>query len=561
MGVLSLSALLWAGRALADDADVGDTDPPVVIRSQVDTPDGVRTVVQIPAQRDAFITSAQPNANHGFADTLRLGYDASQYQAARLLIQFSLSSISMPAYIHSAQLVVYQAGVLPPGDAVMPYGAQYLKSGWAEGLITWNTTNNLGSANQPLSGIDNAAGWKTFDVSPAVRGWLSGAAVNYGLIISGDEGATRNRSRVFYSRQKPGYAPYLVVDYTVSCDTGLPVATINALPAFSPGTYLVTWGGYDVAPPGCTPTGIAAYDVQYRINGQTWVAWASATVATSRQFFYAGNDDYVEFRARAVDGAGNLQAFTDPQAATRVDTQPPASMMNGLPPFTIASAFTVTWRGSDNLSGIQSYDVQVRAGNGPWESLVENTTATAHLVTGAEPDQTYQFRVHAVDNVNNSERWPDDYQAVTTVLDHPITLIDPIQPPIVKPTDIVTDSFSLTWTSYTAPDIAINRYEVWARYQDNPWTLWQNAVRPCPTQCVGGPPGAGASTAITFTWLNQSLGGVPLGDGRYEFEILAIPAAGDSEPRTSIAEAVTYVDMADAIKARAYLPMIAHTAR
>ena len=548
LGVLSLSALLWTGRALADDTDIGDTDSPVVIRSQVDTPDGVRTVVQIPAQRDAFITSAQPDANHGFADTLRLGYDASQYQAARLLIQFSLGSIPMPAYIHNAQLVVYQAGVLPPGDAVMTYGTQYLKSGWAEGLITWNTTNNLGSFNQPLSGIDNIAGWKTFDVSQAVRGWLSGAAVNYGLVISGDEGATRNRSRVFYSRQKPGYAPYLVIDYTLSCDTGLPVATINALPAFSPGSYLVTWGGYDVAPPGCAPTGIAYYDVQYRVNGQTWVTWAGATIATSRQFFYGGNDDYVEFRARAADGAGNLQAFADPQAATRVDTQPPASTMNALPPFTIASAFTLTWSGSDNLSGIQSYDVQVRAGNGPWESLVENTTETACLVTGAEPDQIYQFRVHAVDHVNNSERWPDDYQAITAVFDHPITLIDPIQPPIVKPTDIVTDSFPLTWTSYTAPDIAINRYEVWARYQDNPWTLWQNAI-------------PGASTAITFTWLNQSLGGVPLGDGRYEFEILAIPNAGASEPRTSIAEAVTYVDMADAMKARAYLSIVVQNTR
>jgi hypothetical protein len=57
------------------------------------------------------------------------------------------------------------------------------------------------------------------------------------------------------------------------------------------------------------------------------------------------------------------------------------------------------------------------------------------------------------------------------------------------------------------------------------------------------------------------LGGVPLGDGRYEFEILAIPTAGNSEPRTSIAEAFTYVDMADAIKARAYLPIVVQNTR
>ena len=261
-----------------------------------------------------------------------------------------------------------------------------------------------------MDGVDNTTGWKTFDVTQPVRDWLSGAAANYGLLITGDEDPSHNRSRIFYSRQRPGYAPYLVVDYTLSCDSGQPVATVNALPAFSPASYLVTWGGYDVAPPGCAPSGIAGYDVQYRINGQTWVNWLSGTTATSRQFFYAGNDDNVEFRARAVDRAGNLQSFGDPQAATRVDTEPPTSTLDALPPFTIASAFTVTWSGHDNLSGIQYYDVQVRAGDGPWETLVEHTGQTSYPLTGAESGQRYEFRIHAVDNVNNSEPWPATYQ-------------------------------------------------------------------------------------------------------------------------------------------------------
>ncbi len=543
VGVLSLAALFWAGRVQAEDVDGGEADPPVVIRSQVVTPDGVRTVVQIPAQRDAFITSAQPDANHGFADTLRLGYDASAYQAVRLLVKFSLSTISVPATINSAQLVILQAGVIPPGDTGMNYGAQYLKSSWDEGLITWNTTNVLGSATQPLGGVDGVTGWKTFDVTQSVRDWLSGAATNYGLLITGDEDPTHNRSRIFYSRQRPGYAPYLVVDYTLSCDSGQPVATVNALPAFSPASYLVTWSGYDVAPPGCAPSGIAGYDVQYRINGQTWVNWISGTTATSRQFFYAGNDDNVEFRARAVDLAGNLQPFGDPQAATRVDTEPPTSTLNALPPFTITSAFTVTWSGHDNLSGIQYYDVQVRAGYGPWETLVEHTRQTSYPLTGAESGQRYEFRVHAVDNVNNSEPWPDTYQAFTVALDHPLAMLDPIQPGLIKPTAPVTDSFQLTWTAYAAPNVAINRFEIWARYQDNPWVQWQGNV-------------SGATRSITFTWLNQTLGAVLLGDGRYDFEILAVPATGNSEPRTSQPEATVYVDMADVIGVRAYLPAV-----
>ena len=136
---------------------------------------------------------------------------------------------------------------------------------------------------------------------------------------------------------------------------------MNPLPQFEPGQFEVTWTGYDVAPSGCKPSGIANYDIQYRINGGSWVTWKTRTTATSQTFKnYASNGQFVEFRARATDNAGNVAAYTNPQASTTIDTVPPVATVNPLPAVTVYPTFQVTWSGTDNLSGVANYDVEFR---------------------------------------------------------------------------------------------------------------------------------------------------------------------------------------------------------
>ena len=136
---------------------------------------------------------------------------------------------------------------------------------------------------------------------PAARcaAWVSGQETNHGVIVTGDETVSRNRSRVFATREVGGQAPYLQINYTANCDTIAPTATISPLPQWSPGGFRVYWTGKDTAPSGCQPSGIANYDIQYRINGNDWVDWKKRTEATD-QFFkdYAPNAAFVEFRAR-----------------------------------------------------------------------------------------------------------------------------------------------------------------------------------------------------------------------------------------------------------------------
>jgi hypothetical protein len=69
-------------------------------------------------------------------------------------------------------------------------------------------------------------------------------------------------------------------------------------------SFTVSWSGSD------GQSGLANYDVQYRdatTNGG-WITWKSFTTSTSATFFAAGGHIY-QFRSRARDNVGNLEAY------------------------------------------------------------------------------------------------------------------------------------------------------------------------------------------------------------------------------------------------------------
>ncbi len=95
--------------------------------------------------------------------------------------------------------------------------------------------------------------------------------------------------------------------------------------------------------------------------------------------------------------------------------KPPISTVRPLPPVTFTPAFTVTWEGHDNESGIWLYDVQVRTGeDGAWVLWKSMTTATSAVFTGTDGN-IYYFRSRATDRVGNRGEWPTAPQAWTTL--------------------------------------------------------------------------------------------------------------------------------------------------
>jgi hypothetical protein len=65
----------------------------------------------------------------------------------------------------------------------------------------------------------------------------------------------------------------------------------------------VTWSGEDAA------SGIAGYDIQIREDADgTWTVWLTSTMTLSAAFTGKSGHTYF-FRSRAVDSAGNLEAW------------------------------------------------------------------------------------------------------------------------------------------------------------------------------------------------------------------------------------------------------------
>ena len=538
LALLLLCVAVISAAVQADEVDNEDKRPdltgPVVV-SETRGPEGTNVVVTIPVAQDAFLSSANPSTAYGLWTTLRLGYDQTTFHALRFLLQWNMSSIPPNAIINNATASIYQTSVIPSGDVLAVQG-QYVTAPWNESSVTWNNANYLGGDITQVGDVNANLGWKSVNVTDIVRTWYSGARPNYGTILTADERDWQNRNRTFYSRQQPGYQPYVTVDYTVACDNVPPVATVNPLSSFKPASFNVSWGGTDYAPSGCTPSGISYYDVQYRANGGSWVSWINQTTAGSANFEGGQNGVFYEFRARAVDHAGNVQAWTATQATTTVDTQPPTATVNPLPEFTLSNNFVVTWGGSDNLSGIKWYDVQYKVGDGPWLLGLSEYTSTSFQVTGAQEGVTYYFRTRATDNVHNVAPWPSGAQAFTTVVTEPVSEILPFTPAILKPTAPITDRFIVRWQGFTAPGSSITSYQIFYQYNGGGWS-------PMGTY-------TGAELSATFIY--------PNGDGRYGFEAVATNSLGQTETRNFVAEEVMIVDLADAIVPEAILPLLAN---
>jgi hypothetical protein len=65
--------------------------------------------------------------------------------------------------------------------------------------------------------------------------------------------------------------------------------------------------------------------------------------------------------------------------------------------------FTVSWSGSDALSGLQSMNIQVRAGAGAWQAVASGL-GTSQDDVGLR-GHTYTFRGAALDRAGNTTPW------------------------------------------------------------------------------------------------------------------------------------------------------------
>lgn len=379
----------------------------------------LNTVLELPATADSYIASARPNQNFG-KDSLFLGYNVfgDNFGAERLLIRFDIANnLPANAVINSARLRLRLTFASPDSDAAMGTVLRRLASSWSETGATWNNEPSWTAIDDRTS-VGSTPDWYEWEIGAVVQTWVNGTP-NDGVEIIGDE-HIQERERAFYSRETTtGFFPRLVVDYTVQTDQIPPVVTVNPLPAFVGRNFTVSWGGTDAG-----GSGLAYYDVQYRVDGGDWVDWQTHVTATTDEFADGKNGRRYEFRARGVDNAGNAENYGDPEAATTVDTQPPTAQVNPLPGLVGDTHFTVSWSGDDHGgSGIAYYDVRFRINNGAWQIWQTQTTNTSALFA-APGDNLYEFEARAVDNRGMAEDFTGQPEASTIVN---------TQPPFVRP--------------------------------------------------------------------------------------------------------------------------------
>ena len=120
--------------------------------------------------------------------------------------------------------------------------------------------------------------------------------------------------------------------------------------------------------------------------------------------------------ASAYDMAGNWMAAGSWELV--IDKTAPESSMEPITPTQSSTAFVLTWAGSDNLTGVDYYELQQRLDGGAWtdypvaEPISEYVESMWYI---GEAGHSYEFRLRGVDHAGNVESYPATAEVATTI--------------------------------------------------------------------------------------------------------------------------------------------------
>lgn len=118
------------------------------------------------------------------------------------------------------------------------------------------------------------------------------------------------------------------------------------------------------------------------------------------------------------------------------ETTPPTVWVDALPAESDPGPIYVSWNGSDNLSWVVDYDVQVSLNNGAWTDWLLGTAYTGAYYAGAQAGDLVGFHARGRDLVGNQSEW--SVSVYTTLVDDvpPDAFMDALPPVTFSPIDL-----------------------------------------------------------------------------------------------------------------------------
>ena len=155
--------------------------------------------------------------------------------------------------------------------------------------------------------------------------------------------------------------------------------------------------------------GVIGYQLE-RCSGSGCSAFAQIAAPSATSFNDTGltaSTSY-SYRARAVDGAGNLGSYSSVASATTLapDLTPPTAPTGFTATATSASQVNLSWTASTDNVAVTGYILQrcLGAGCSAWTTIA-TPTGTTYSDTGLSATTTYRYWVRATDAAGNLSPW------------------------------------------------------------------------------------------------------------------------------------------------------------
>jgi len=154
-------------------------------------------------------------------------------------------------------------------------------------------------------------------------------------------------------------------------------------------------------------------------------SWFGAPTTHTHPF----DRDYADLYWRVLLARPNAPLVSSAPTRFAIDATPPRSAVNS-PLYYLPDTgrYVVEWSGSDELSGIGRFNVDFRPTGGAWTRWLTDTQARSANFAPPDANQTYEFRVQAIDRAGNAEPESNTAEAGTNGA---LSLTKSIFPPVI----------------------------------------------------------------------------------------------------------------------------------